>query len=47
MVWDLCVKMAYYNNSRFASMDLKQFYLSIIFFRPMMLTVMTLYNVLL
>lgn len=47
MCWDVCIKCAYYNFSRFASIGLKQVYLCLLFFRPFMLFLMTLYYILL
>jgi len=47
MCWDVATKISYYKYSRFVSIELKQIYLSFLFFRPMLILLMTVYNVLL
>ena len=47
MTADITLKISYLHNSRFASLDVKQFYSFFLFFRPIMLVIMTIYNLLL
>jgi len=47
MTWDICTKIAYFNFSRFASIEVKQIYLFFLFFRPCLILLSSIYNLLL
>ena len=47
MTWDITLKIAYYEYNRFASLDVKQLYLCFLWFRPLLLALVTFYNMLL